>query len=109
MMEHLEIKKPHEEEAHHVDHHNTPKANGACGAISEICGFVDKEYQGAFHGPVHEGDPRQLITDILSGRIWSEPAPAPADFGDYIKVISTEHEHGHGHGHEEVDESEAGA
>jgi len=114
IMEHLEVKKPHEDEAAHMDHKDGQN-DGACGAIADICGFVDKEYQGAFHGPIHEGDPRQLITDILTGRIWKEPAPAPADFGDYIKVISQSHDDGHGghgdgggHGHGEVDESEAG-
>jgi len=50
IMEHIEIKKPHEDEAAHIGDHKPAKAEGACGAISEICGFVDKEYQGAFHG-----------------------------------------------------------
>merc|ERR1719499_1609729 len=109
-MEHLEVKKPHEDEAAHIGDHKAPMSNGACGAIADICGFVDKEYQGAFHGPVHEGDPRQLITDCLSGRICDEPAPAPQEFGSYIDVISAvPDDHGHGHGgHDHVDTSEAG-
>ena len=64
----------------------------------DTCGFVDKEYQGAFGGHQYEGDPRSLIYDVFCCQICDEPAHAPSYFPkEYIEEIGKEHGHGHGY------------
>lgn len=105
IMESLELKKPPIEEEKHHGHSDGPK--NVCDQLASICGFVDMgAYEGAFHGPKHEGDPRQLITDVVFCRILEEPAPAPHEFPEeFIEEIknASSQEHGHGgHGHDDA-------